>query len=182
MKQILGGLFACAFALPVHATTITRTYDFVASDFYLLSSVVTPLALPPVTGSFTLTFDNSASFDAKTTGIVQNNLSIMNDVLQFSYFQPWDEIIIGSPDFLAAPNMFYLPIYNASGVPSAPFFQYRNVFIDPWPTAISVVVTAEGGSALPEPASWALMVGGLGAVGYAMRRRPKLSFRDKTAP
>lgn len=30
---------------------------------------------------------------------------------------------------------------------------------------------------VPEPASWALMIGGFGAVGYAMRRRQKVAMR-----
>jgi hypothetical protein len=38
-------------------------------------------------------------------------------------------------------------------------------------------LSANGGSSAPEPASWALMVGGFGLIGGAMRSRRKASIR-----
>jgi hypothetical protein len=32
-----------------------------------------------------------------------------------------------------------------------------------------------GAPALPEPATWAMLIGGFGAMGVALRRRPKVS-------
>jgi hypothetical protein len=32
-------------------------------------------------------------------------------------------------------------------------------------------------SAVPEPATWALMILGFGAIGYALRRRPAVNYK-----
>ncbi len=38
-------------------------------------------------------------------------------------------------------------------------------------TSVKVVALASSAAAVPEPESWAMMIGGLGIVGAAMRRR-----------
>ena len=42
-------------------------------------------------------------------------------------------------------------------------------------------VYAIQGTAVPEPATWALMMLGFGGIGYAMRRRPTVSARIRFA-
>lgn len=53
----------------------------------------------------------------------------------------------------------------------------QTAFIDN--VAIQPVATAT--AAVPEPATWALMMLGFGGVGHAMRRRPKLAVRTHLA-
>ena len=78
--------------------------------------------------------------------------------------------------------------FNAPGVLS--FANALNVAA-PFSTTVRYDITFGPGSgnfngtanvtAVPEPATWAMMLLGFGALGYAMRRRPKVSTRIRFA-
>lgn len=55
-----------------------------------------------------------------------------------------------------------------TGIAGRYLFNVRNGAVTPPP-------------AVPEPASWAMMLGGVGLMGYAMRRRPKVTTTNKFA-
>src|ERR1700733_11737203 len=61
-----------------HASTITETIDFTASDFTSNPSGATP-SVDPVSGSFTLTFDPTLIYPTTSTGITLNNLSVSSN-------------------------------------------------------------------------------------------------------
>jgi hypothetical protein len=44
-------------------------------------------------------------------------------------------------------------------------------------SASNLVLTASTAGAVPEPATWAMMIGGMGVVGGAMRRRRSVSTK-----
>lgn len=49
------------------------------------------------------------------------------------------------------------------------------------PARAGVVTISNVAGAVPEPASWAMMLGGVGMMGFAMRRRPKVKTSVKFA-
>jgi len=90
----------------------------------------------------------------------------------------WDDLIHPGSYFAFAPGGGFMPPRQISGLgPSGErakawivSFNSANVTFGGAPnTAIDYSVTV---SAAPEPATWALMILGFGAVGAAMRRRP----------
>lgn len=54
--------------------------------------------------------------------------------------------------------------------------QYRINTTNPFQSGF-VTATSTAVAAVPEPASWAMLILGMGAVGFAMRRRPKFTTR-----
>ena len=84
-------LFALAISsATAQASTITLNYNFSVSGF--------PIGAPvdPVTGSFSVTFDDAISYTDETSGIVVSNLNIpLGSAPAFNYFQPGDVLYIG---------------------------------------------------------------------------------------
>lgn len=84
--------------------------------------------------------------------------------------------------FLSGPGGGLIPYYNDFGggiftdvsQPSGaiPGTTYRDTF-----SALGVRLSGDMTAAVPEPATWAMMIIGFGMVGLAMRRRPKVAFR-----
>lgn len=160
------------------AATVVKKFDFTATGF-------TPVGAPvnPVIGSITIEFDPTVSVSQSTSGITLNSLNIaMGSPLMFSFnpgffglmsiggTQGSDGVQHGTNDF--AFSFFYadtatpqIPLFFYSQVGHMNAYETRNV-------ALSVSVVEPGGpGAVPEPAAWALMIGGFGLAGSALRGR-----------
>jgi hypothetical protein len=73
-------------------------------------------------------------------------------------------------------------IVNASmnmltATPASLSIQFNNTGASAFSSALTLSVPPVGMTAVPEPATWAMMISGLGLIGYAMRRRPKVTTR-----
>ncbi len=184
-----GSVLACASA---NATIVTRNYDLVASDFEQAFGPGTAAApVDPMHLNFTLTFDDSVdTLDGVTEGLVVNSFNLPY-TLKYTYFASFDFLIIGTApipygacvQFSIIEDNFCAFIDNAAQTSSSA--TPATVTFDDWsgtyilslatPThqwnarEAQLVVTAPG--AVPEPASWALMIAGFGLAGAAMRRR-----------
>jgi hypothetical protein len=73
-------------------------------------------------------------------------------------------------------------IVNASmnmltATPASLSIQFNNTGASAFSSALTLSVPPVGMTAVPEPATWAMMISGFGLIGYAMRRRPKVTTR-----
>lgn len=182
MKKLilLCSLLATCSAAPASATVITRSFDFTASDFEAVRGGTPPFST--VTGSFTVTFD-TAILQSDAIGVTVDAYSIpfAPDVL-FSYNPASDRLVIGARNAaniqVGGTNDFVLAIMAAStgsGALSHPqnSFSYVNVnFPGDVAQAQSLSIRATTvAAAVPEPATWAMLIAGFGLAGAALRRQ-----------
>src|SRR5262249_47781731 len=84
---------------PVHASPITRTFDFSGSDVTLGSPILQLGAGPydPVLGSVTVTFDpTGGDVSGQTTGITLNSINVpLSSQISFNYTMAIDFLCVG---------------------------------------------------------------------------------------
>jgi hypothetical protein len=166
----------------VGAAVVTWDISFKTSNLRDVMSglpVDTPYA--PVVGSLSVTFDNEVTVADETSGITLHAINLpMGSPLAFTYDAQFHYILIGGSEYgvngmgLGADD-FYLALSGLSG--TDPIGEYF-LFV-PWTDTdhfplytqdqdLDVTITE---TAVPEPASWAMMIGGFSLLGGAMRRR-----------
>ena len=177
----MAAVAGAAMTVPAQAAVITRNFQV---------SAVFPQATAPVRSvvlDFLLTYDPVVAYNGvAVTGYVSssaaasfNPASVLfytfpggggGNILQFSGAMNGGSVIERSNDFLvilvtdAAGNVIASPntTVEYSLVGSSVNFNTRNV---------ATVVTTPGNGAVPEPATWAMLLVGFGAIGAAARYR-----------
>jgi hypothetical protein len=170
-------LAGCGPALK--AGTVTRTYQFTAGDFAPLFDPASIVPYPTVSGKFTLTFDPLVSKGEGTDGIALTSLSIpLNSppAFRYDYIDSLDIGVVqigGSQQGINVTDTFWDDFYLSfqwmgKGAPHFGGFLYTHGTVIP-----NEAFNARSGFVrqVPEPASWALMIGGLGLVGGTLRQR-----------
>ncbi|MFA5989549.1 MAG: PEPxxWA-CTERM sorting domain-containing protein [Sphingomonas sp.] len=170
-KTLLGIMCATAMMMPAaaNAAPVIRNLILKASDFSLLFGDGSVAPIPSIDIHFSVSFDNSASIPTSSAGlrIFDSNYP---GTLQFSYSSSADQFVLAS-----------FPGVGSCGNPANSFCTFISGISGATPAAFLVQQsTATGGyfvantfslSAVPEPATWAMMIGGFGLVGGAMRNR-----------
>ncbi len=201
MRRIVSTLCAGVLGLMAAASSasagvVTETYAFTFNNF-IDATANNPSPLSNISGSFTLTFDPSLSYSNDTADIVVNFLSdpFVSSPIGFDNVPSpgpgqWGYIAIGGilndADFIAVGtddftlNLKYLnpgfPLLalcsdgyacgNAPGSAVASGYTLAAVPDSAW---------LPGDGAVPEPATWAMLTVGFGALGAILRRRTALA-------
>lgn len=176
MKKYFGIAVLAAMALPAsaNAASVLQTQAQTSSGqlfSYSFSGLGTPTGPGSITitarGDYTFGFPEIESLDYDIEGLLSGNLSLESadttTAFSFDDNQFSSTFALSLADFqtLTADGVIDITLDLSDGV---------NLF-NPDTAFTSVGVTLESVGAVPEPASWALMIGGFGLVGGAMRRR-----------
>lgn len=116
--------------------------------------------------------------------IFSNGTNSVGDTFYLGYFTAGTELIFGLHSFDGSdyftgaasrnPDNAYHAAVNTDGGSTFVGFEDWAVALDDYNDLVfsfSNTLAAPAPGAVPEPASWAMMIGGLGLVGGAMRRR-----------
>jgi hypothetical protein len=176
-------VMALGVAGSAQAALITRTFDLTASDFQLLIGSGFSNAIDPINIKFTVTFDNSVDVTQATTGLTVLNHTLAHP-LTYSYISQADIFSIGMLAHGGGCSSFGQGERGCYGINAAtsanPIFARALQAITSGSRAdvysarnLGLTFTnGPGGGpngAVPEPASWALMIAGFGLVGGALR-------------
>lgn len=162
-----------AVAITATAHAAVRTFDITASDYELLFGSSNDVPVDPVHLDFTLGFDTSHDATQATAGLRVNAFtlpyattyaySVASDILTIATF--------ASPNGCSNPGNSYCGfIQNFSTAPNL-FFYQQSVADGGYFLAHSTTMIVTDGGTVPEPATWGLMLAGLGMVGLGLRRR-----------
>ena len=174
-------------ATPLSAYTIDLVFSFDATSGY--RKIVDFLNLASDTGLYNLNgalnfYPTVTGSDSTTAGspvrvtfsrdALGNAIGYLNGVQQFTLIDTSGQAVFGSV-------INFLQDDNATGrrEASSGFVDYIRVF-DQVLTPIQAVPPTTAG-AVPEPATWAMLLLGFGGVGQALRRRPRVGARIRFA-
>lgn len=161
------------------ASIVFRTYEFTATGFTAAGGGGGVAPVDPVSGSFTLTFDNSATI-IESSAITVNSLNLtLSSAIIYTYVQPVDSLIIGGAagganDF-PNPGDFWIELFSVSndstGADGVYYTTPSGFITKEWQSGNVSTRSFEGAPSIPEPSTWALLVGGFAAAGATLRRR-----------
>ena len=181
LRRVTVALFVLVVtAASAQASIITLNYDFSATGFDPASAPV-----DPVTGSFSVTFDNSILFFFDVTeGVSVTGLNIsLGSAPAIAYFQDMDQLLIGGLESGSdnvsvdpATDDFLLQINNVSTSPTLFSFVYAQKAAGPGGFfTFEGTLTPREVSPVPEPASLTLLGVGFAWIGVRRWRQRKAS-------
>lgn len=174
LAALLVASLAALTANQAGAAIVTKTFSVSATGFGVGAPIQT------VSGLFTFTYDNAAFITPPSpNGLTISNFNVpYTGTAAFSFnkgnnFLMVSNNITGLTAYTVSPNTpgFGFFINNPGGVPQINSLVYSTGAGQVW-TSLQVSVAS-----VPEPASWAMMIGGFGLAGAALRAsRRKLAF------
>ena len=181
-KIVLGAVaLALTFATCANAGAVRRSFDITATDFTLVSGSEAAPPVDPVLLDFTLTWDPSVLTSGTTTGldITSFNLPYSSE---FSYSAENYLTVgtsVGFNSYGDFPDSYGVFIYDPFGAsPIVYGLGYTDSTNSYWVSQDTTLVAGASG-AVPEPATWAMMLIGFAGLGFASYRT---SIQSRTGP
>jgi len=177
-STMLAGVTALAFLSSAASAEIfvgdttggpTWNRPFTMTD---LSGVGT--AVPYAVDGFTVSADGSYDF-LSTAG--WDNFLLLYEV-SFDPLDQFTNLLALNDDFAGIGTSGFSFALNTGTTYFAVTTGFSNVDFGAYTLEITGpgdVIPGDGGPAVPEPTTWAMMLAGMGAIGYAMRRRRSVS-------
>jgi hypothetical protein len=191
MRMILAVVGAMITTTQASAAVITRDFELTASTF--VNFLSEPAPFTSLSATFRLTYDDTVggfqgapvNFSAVTDGMT--NVGPFSATPIFGYFPedailPFPRLVLagavnGGNVMLSGTNDFVFSFDASATGPTAALLSFSVPDKLPFVAVGAVVTPIQATAAVPEPASWALMVGGFGLIGGAMRRRSPTGIR-----
>ena len=180
MKQLALGIAALTAlaSAPVSAAPYNFSFDTTSTGFF-------GGPFQTIRGTFT-TSDTAVQISGQTAFAITGISGTINNVAITGLFaapgDPTYYYFASGPTFLDGSGVRFnagaaqnIAFFHQDGVPADQYRVNGNGTISAFGTASSSLAAATG--AVPEPAAWAMMVLGAGAVGVAMRRRREVNAR-----
>ncbi|MDE2621119.1 MAG: PEP-CTERM sorting domain-containing protein [Sphingomonadales bacterium] len=172
MKTWLIGLAAFAGLVPqaADAAIVSKSLTITGAGFSQAFGSGSAAPVSPAKITFSISFDNAANIDSTTTGL--NVLSTnLPTTFNYAYDHGSDMLTLATSAMRGGcgnPAGSACLFFNSfSTAPNAFFFQQSTSDSGYWVASQITTATA----AVPEPATWGMMMLGLGVIGVAMRRR-----------
>ena len=175
---------AAGTAVPANAATYLLNYTIGSGN--VTGSITTDGVLGSLSASDISAFDlllndGVGTFDITNSnaavGISGNTLTATSTGLSFN-FSGSGYALFQAPNLGSSMTFFCLEAGSAcTGTNSGSTVDVHSVFPGQHISQEGTVQFASVKSAVPEPATWAMMLMGFGAIGFAMRRRQKLTTR-----
>jgi hypothetical protein len=190
MKSFLGSVglaIALVASVPASAVVFTTSGDTTSGLTY---NRPVPANFPTtLSGTGTAVRYNTLSFTVSTAGsydfLMTSTTSGFDPFI--SLYRPTFNPSAPLTNALVARDDFGAPPFNTTGFSRSlltgtnyflVFTGFNNQDFGTYDLTINGPGTVTpGAGAVPEPATWAMMIGGFGAVGFAMRRRQKVTTR-----
>lgn len=177
MKKFLALAASAAATLavcaPANAALVNLNYVLDANNFNLAFGNGSAAPMQPVHLDVTLSFDDGASFSNATSGMTVNSFSLPYG-LQYAYDASSKFLTIatdaGAGSCGNPANSFCSFWNNGNSLSASPIFVQQETSTSGYWTSSQYNATVST-AAVPEPASWAMMIGGFVLAGAAMRSR-----------
>jgi hypothetical protein len=192
MRSVLAVILALSGLTEASAAIVTRAYSLTASTFLNFNG--TPSPITSVSAAFELTYDDAASgfvgapasFSSITNGVA--NLAPFAAAPIFGYFPAEGPMatfsrlgvggaLNGGNTLLNGTDDFYFTFDASATGPTNAMLSFTSAsYATPFTATNAIVTPIATAAAVPEPATWAMFIGGYGLVGVGMRRRQRLGM------
>ncbi|WP_235902546.1 PEPxxWA-CTERM sorting domain-containing protein [Sandarakinorhabdus oryzae] len=168
MRRFLIAASVLAAATSASGTVTTLSGSFTATDWSVYFGTPAPPPITPLFLSYSVTFDDALTYnnDANPLTIVSTNIPYP---IKFSFQANGTGYILASSGDPSScthfPNTFCA--FFSTSAPSNPNFVEQSGDTGGW----RANTITPGIGAVPEPASWAMLIAGFGLVGAVSRRR-----------
>lgn len=175
--RIVAALIGLLVASPASAAVVSKTYTFSATNFIgFAHDLLVPI--DNLVGSFRLTFDDTAFVTDTTAGLSSPTISIpVNSAI--GYYYSGDGLFVlgglesGVNTIEGETNDFFMVISSFNTTPMFESIVYENLS---QPNFFYISTDGDiSAVAVPEPLTWALLIGGFTLVGGALRARRRVS-------